>query len=291
MKRWQRWVIISRVCACAWCVVFFFFSSCYDVVTAKEDGSSCCFWLAGLVTLCQIFLWSRSESQGPTPPPPSADTQHNDSACKAPDTGEEHGLLHRTDKYFLQTHIFKPTLLLRASKAGGRQAMGNGRTEQGASILITVKKKIKNLKKVTLQMSFKKRFFSYSFITLLCGARMKPGKEHFNSMLCFESHFVLTFCKICWFYFTFCFCLILSGFEPAFLYITLCSRVFPASRVLVWLIGANIWNTEKLKSFKEADYSYFRKIWCWLGLASFEVAVYQVWTLTWYGSFWHLTLK
>lgn len=86
----------------------------------------------------------------------SADTQHSDSACKAPDTEEEHGLLHRIDKYFLQTHIFKPTLPLRASKAGGWQAMGNGRTEQGASILITVKKR---KKKDTLQMLFKKRFF------------------------------------------------------------------------------------------------------------------------------------
>lgn len=52
---------------------------------------------------------------------------------KAPDTWENRGLLHKKrqknkkekKRYFLQTHILKQTLLLRASKAGGWMA-GNG---------------------------------------------------------------------------------------------------------------------------------------------------------------------
>lgn len=71
----------------------------------------------------------------------SAETQHSDSTRNAPDTREEHGLLHRTDKkkkkgrkkkkkiFYKQTHILKQTLLLQTNKAGGWQAMGNGRTE------------------------------------------------------------------------------------------------------------------------------------------------------------------
>lgn len=63
--------------------------------------------------------------------------------------------------------------------------MGNGGTEQGASILITVKRKSHT------HYTFKR--FSYSFLMLLRGARMKPGKEHFNAMFYFKSCFVLTF--------------------------------------------------------------------------------------------------
>lgn len=69
------------------------------------------------------------------------------------------------------------------------------------------------------------------------------------------------------------FCLILSGFEPAFLYIILCFGVFLASCVLLWLIGANIWKLKKKKEvIQKADDSCFRQIWCWLGLASLKVA-------------------
>lgn len=68
----------------------------------------------------------------------AADTQHSDSGLKAPDTREEHGLLHthRTKGYFLQTHTLWQTLLLHTSKTRGRQATGNGGTQHGASILI-----------------------------------------------------------------------------------------------------------------------------------------------------------
>lgn len=88
--------------------------------------------------MAEIFLWSRSDSQGA----PSAETRHSDSARKAPDTREEHGLLHRKDKkkkIFSTNSYFKTNSCTpKQTKAGGWQAMGNGRTEQGASILITV---------------------------------------------------------------------------------------------------------------------------------------------------------
>lgn len=150
--------------------------------------------------MAEIFL--QSDSQGA----PSAETRHDDSARQALDTREEHGLLHKKDNknktkqnksYFLQTHILKQTLLLQARKAGGWQAeWKNGRTERGASILITFKKKSHTLRHTLhiLKVFFER--YSYSFLILLHGARMKPGKEHFNTMFYFESCFILTFCKI-----------------------------------------------------------------------------------------------
>lgn len=174
--------------------------------------------------------------------------------------------------FYKQTHILKQTLLLQTNKAGGWQAMGNGRTEWGASILITVKKKkVTHTHTRTHYTFFEHEFIFFSTVTLLRGARMKPGKEHCNTMFHFESCFVLTCCKICWFYITFF--LILSGFEPAFLYIILCFGVFLASRVLLWLIGANIWiqNAQKNKLKSSSD-SYFGPIRCWLALASLEMA-------------------
>lgn len=67
--------------------------------------------------------------------------------------------------YFLQTHILKQTLLLQASRAGGWQAeWKNGRTERGASILITVKKKSHTLRHTHYTLQSFGGFFGAFFI-------------------------------------------------------------------------------------------------------------------------------
>lgn len=90
----------------------------------------------------------------------------------------------RTNKrYFLQTHVLKKTLLLRTSEAGGWQVMGNGRSIYFDN---TQEKKSHTDSHTTHLKGFSEHQ-SFCFLVLLHGARVKPGKEHFNPMFYLDS--------------------------------------------------------------------------------------------------------
>lgn len=146
-----------------------------------------------------------------------------------------------TNSYFK-----KQTLLLQASEAGGRQAIGNGGTAREASILIN------ETKSHTHYTRFK-RFLSFFNAIHVCFVFFLhySGELEWNQERTFQHHvsFRVMFCKICWFYVTFCVACCFQAFESClFVHNSLLFSVFLASCVPVWLIGAYIWQQKAKKT-------------------------------------------
>lgn len=83
----------------------------------------------------EIFLWSRGDSQ-------SAETRRSDRSYGTRHPGRTRTVTQKgqTKKRFSTNSYFKVNSVPPTTQAGGWQAMSSGRTEQGASILITVKR-------------------------------------------------------------------------------------------------------------------------------------------------------